>query len=82
MVLGRWITAAAVLALLVLGAAALLYREAIAHGFSAREKPWAIEAFIAQRLRRLATGTEAKEMRNPYASSPEMLAELYGASAA
>lgn len=75
MVLGRLITAAAVLALLVLGAAALFYREAIAHGFSAREKPWAIEAFVAQRLRRLATGTEAAQLQNPFAPTPEILAE-------
>jgi hypothetical protein len=34
----------------------LLYREAIAHGFSAREKPWAIEDLQARQLRRLATG--------------------------
>jgi mono/diheme cytochrome c family protein len=65
----------AVLALAVLGGAVLLYREAIAHGFSAREKPWAIEEFIARRLRKLATGSDARRMINPYAPSPETLAE-------
>jgi len=45
----------AVVALLVLGAVALFYRQAIAHGLSAREKPWAIEAFVARHLRRLTT---------------------------
>jgi mono/diheme cytochrome c family protein len=51
------------------------YREAIRHGFSAREKPWAIEAFIAQRLRRLAIGSEAAQRQNPVAPTPEILAE-------
>jgi mono/diheme cytochrome c family protein len=62
--------------LLAASVAALLgYREAIRHGFSARVKPWAIEAFAARHLRRLATGTEAKERANPYAPTPELLAE-------
>jgi mono/diheme cytochrome c family protein len=65
----------ALLGLLVLGGAALLYREGIAHGFSAREKPWAIEAFVARHLRRLATGTESAQLRNPYVASPELLAD-------
>jgi hypothetical protein len=51
------------------------YREALRHGFSAREKPWAIEAFVAKQLGRLATGTEAKRMTNPYAPNPDVLAE-------
>ena len=71
----RPIATAAVLLVLALGAAALLYREAIRHGFSAREKPWAIEEFVARGLRRLATGTQARELINPIAPSPEILAE-------
>jgi mono/diheme cytochrome c family protein len=70
----RLITSAAVVALLVLGAVAI-YRKAISHGFSAREKPWAIEEFIARRLRRLATGTETKKMTNPLTPSPQILAD-------
>jgi mono/diheme cytochrome c family protein len=50
------------------------YREAIRRGFSAREKPLAIEEFVARRLRNLATGTEAREMMNPFAPNPEILA--------
>jgi len=60
--------------LLVLGAA-ILNREAIVHGFSAREKPWAIEAFAARHLRRLATGFDVRRRENPIAGSPEILAE-------
>jgi mono/diheme cytochrome c family protein len=71
----RLLAAAAVLVLLVLGAGTLLYRAAIAHGFSAREKPWAIEAFAARHLRRLATGTESERLRNPYVASPELLSD-------
>ena len=63
------------LALLALGGSALLYREAIAHGFSAREKPWAIEEFLARRLRRLATGLEVKSRKNPLDSSPAAIEE-------
>ncbi len=51
------------------------YREAIRHGFSARAKPWAVEAFVAHRLRRLAIGTEAAQLHNPFSASPEILAE-------
>jgi mono/diheme cytochrome c family protein len=57
----------------VVGAA--LYRGALTHGFSAREEPWAIEAFVARRLRRLATGTELKKLRNPLPPTPLRLAE-------
>lgn len=71
----RRLIAAVVLALLLLGGAALLYREAIAHGFSAREEPWASEKFIARRLRRLATGFDARELRNPVAPTEEAIAE-------
>jgi mono/diheme cytochrome c family protein len=72
MVLKRLVALAA-LGLLALGALAFLYREAIAHGFSAREEPWAIERFAARRLRSLATGIEAKQLRNPIAAMPHVL---------
>ena len=38
--------------------------------FSAREKPLALEAFIARNLRRLATPSGARSMTNPLALSP------------
>jgi mono/diheme cytochrome c family protein len=69
------IAPAAILVLLVLGAAALFFREAIAHGFSAREEPWAIEKFVARRLRRLAIGSEVKQMRNPVGATTHAIAE-------
>ena len=59
---------------LLLGVPAL-YREALRHGFSAREEPWAIEAFVARHLRRLATGSSAQALVNPLPASPILLAE-------
>lgn len=69
-----WGLAGAALFLLAVGAA-LFYREAIAHGFSAREKPWAAEAWLARHLRRLAAGADARSMRSPIGSDPIVLAE-------
>ncbi len=45
------------------------------HGFSAREKPSSVEAFLAGHARRIATPSDAKTRRNPFAPSPENLAE-------
>ena len=61
-------------AALLLGAG-FLYPKVASHGFSAREDPWAIEAFVARHLRRLAIGSDAKTMENPLAPIPAALAE-------
>ena len=53
----------------------LLVVAALRHGFSAREKPSRIGAFLARHARRIATPSGAKTMRNPHASTPEILAE-------
>jgi mono/diheme cytochrome c family protein len=45
------------------------------HGFSAREKPTALEAFIARRVRRLAMPRAVRELRNPIKPSPLAVAE-------
>jgi len=45
------------------------------HGFSAREKPTRLEAFLARRARDLATPPEAKRMKNPLAPTPLNIAE-------
>jgi len=66
--------AAAVVCALVL-AGFLGYREAIAHGFSARERPWVVEAWVARRLRHLATGSETRSMANPLVADQVVLAE-------
>jgi mono/diheme cytochrome c family protein len=47
----------------------------IAHGFSARDKPSAVEAFIARSLRRLAMPRAVSRLQNPVRPTPLVLAE-------
>ena len=44
-------------------------------GFSAREKPTAVEQWIARRVRAMATPADARTRVNPIPRSPEILAE-------
>ncbi len=67
--------ALALVVLLALAAVGVCSRAAARHGWSAREKPWAIEAFVARRLRRLATDAATARLRNPLPPSPANLAE-------
>ena len=69
----RIIAIVGIVVLLVLGASALLLRQILSHGFSAREKPWAIEEFLARRARNLATDAEARRLTNPYTANPEIM---------
>jgi hypothetical protein len=46
-----------------------------ARGFSARERPSALERWVARRARSLAAPAGAKERVNPIPNSPEVLAE-------
>ena len=43
--------------------------------FSAREKPTALEAFVARRVRYLATPAAVREVRNPVETTPLAIAE-------
>lgn len=45
------------------------------HGFSARDKPMAMEAYLARRARLLAIPAGAKSMKNPIAATPLNIAE-------
>ncbi len=45
----------------------------IQYGFSAREKPTALEAFLVRRARRWAIPTKAKQLKNPMPANAEML---------
>ena len=45
------------------------------HGFSARDEPTAIEAFVARRVRTLAIPQRATQLPNPVPATPEVLAE-------
>jgi len=67
---------ASAVVLVLSGVAAIsVYRAVISHGFSARAKPWAIEEFVARRLRKLATEPAASRLINPYTPTPEIRAE-------
>ncbi len=44
-------------------------------GFSARENPSAIEAYVAKSVRRMAIPASAREAKNPFAATPELLAD-------
>src|SRR5213593_5267325 len=61
--------------LLVVAGSGWLYWFVTRHGFSAREKPTRLEAFLARRARGLATPPEAKRMKNPLAPTPLNIAE-------
>src|SRR5438876_1600995 len=47
----------------------------ISHGFSARDEPMAIEAWVARQLRHIAVPRAASEMANPIPANPEVLSE-------
>src|SRR5215831_18601638 len=45
----------------------------VSRGFSARDEPTAVEAFVARRLRRLATPRAVRDLQNPVQASPDVL---------
>ena len=47
----------------------------VRRGFSARDEPNAAEAFLARQLRHIAVPRRARQMANPVAASPEVLAD-------
>lgn len=65
----------AALLVLALGGVAYVALLIRRHGFSAREKPSRVEAFLARHARRIATPAGAKGLKNPYQGTPESLAE-------
>lgn len=60
---------------LFVAAGAWLYWFVTAHGFSAREKPSALEAYLAKHARGIATPPGAKELKNPLSPTPLNIAE-------
>jgi len=68
-----WRLAAIAAVLLVIGIVYLVVAVS-RHGFSAREKPSRMEEFFARHARRIATPSDAKQLRNPYLVTPESLA--------
>lgn len=62
--------------ILVIGVgAAIAVALLLQHGFSARDQPTAIEAFVARRLRHLAVPRGARQAQNPVPATPEVLVE-------
>jgi mono/diheme cytochrome c family protein len=62
-------------ALLIGGAGVWFVWRLKTHGFSAREKPSRLEAFLAEHARDLATPAAAKNLKNPLDLSPLAIAE-------
>lgn len=56
----------------VIGAAGVYV---LARGFSARDEPSFIEAFVARRVRHMAVPRNAQDEKNPVPASPEVLSE-------
>ena len=69
---GKWIVA--IVALGLLGFAFGGWVE-IRHGFSARGNPTTVEALVARRMRSMAMPGEAKNLKNPFSATPELLAD-------
>jgi len=63
------------LVLLLVIAAVAWSASLLRHGLSAQERPTAIEAFVARRVRHWATPAGVREMRNPVPLTPAILAE-------
>lgn len=63
------------LVVLVMAGAATAVTLLVQHGFSARDQPTAIEAFVARRLRHLAVPRSARQARNPILATLDVLAE-------
>ena len=66
-----------ILAVIVVGVAVTAVA-VIRRGFSARDEPTAIERLVARSVRRLAAPTRARELKNPVALTPEVLADARG----
>ena len=67
---GLLLLALAVVIFLVSGAMV-----AVHHGFSARDQPSAPETYVASAARRLAVPSTARNEKNPFPASPELMAE-------
>ena len=59
----------------VVVSALICYEYLVTHTFSARAKPSALEAFLARRIRGLATAPAVKRLKNPLESTPLAIAQ-------
>ena len=65
-----WLLVIAAVMLVVAGAVAV-----VRHGFSARNQPSALESYVARTARKLAVSSKARNEKNPFPPSPEVIAE-------
>ena len=65
----------AIVVLILVAVGAWVYWFVTMHGFSARERPTAMEAWMARHARRIAAPPGAKELKNPAAATPLNIAE-------
>jgi mono/diheme cytochrome c family protein len=65
-----WLLALAALVFVVAGAVAAARR-----GFSARDQPSALETYVARTARNMAVPSKAGKEKNPFPTSPEVIAE-------
>src|SRR5258705_11387717 len=70
--IGKAILLVSIVLLLVVGL--WLYWTLTNHGFSRRERPRTIGAFLARKARGLATPAEVKSLKNPLPSTPLSIA--------
>lgn len=63
-----------VVLVLILVGACIYGWSILEHGFSAKDEPSTVEAFVARRLRRLATPAAARKAKNPVQPTSEVLA--------
>src|SRR5215510_123249 len=70
---GKVVLFFSVILLMVMGL--WLYWSLTIHGFSAREKPGAVEEFLSRKARGLATPADAKTLKNPVSPTPLTIAE-------
>jgi mono/diheme cytochrome c family protein len=69
---GKWIVV--IIALGLLGFALAGWVE-IRQGFSARGNPTTVEVLVGRRMRSMAMPGEAKNLKNPFSATPELLAD-------
>lgn len=61
--------------LIVLGTGTLLWIKTMAGGFSARERPSAMETVVARTARQMAIPIDAKNQKNPFAPAADVLTD-------
>ena len=70
-----WLCAGALLLVVLLGGAGMIFLKTRANGFSARAQPSVLETFAAQTAREMALPGAARQRQNPVPKSPEALAD-------